>query len=538
MHNPYGANDAFNQQPGFGAKIEVVRVQLGKSGVYHPQYQRPFQTHVSASALNSIQEAVRIVGGQAGSMTPGLLAEHAFSFLKPQTAPEAEAGIVNGWGFERFYFFMEIRITGNTLEGNKTEFLQGYTDSTNIINEFLTNPQLDRNMVFQVNSVTEAKQHTYGTPQGVYNGLSVKAAYHVLGNNYSHDIRGLGNPTPAPVQSLRPHDIQLMASHSFLGAGADLVDSRTLITTMPKTSYRKNALASSYASSILSSVSAVHGDGSVYEAGPGMWTQASAKNAELPLARSAFFKFMSSANCGPLTTQFTWGDLLRLDPTLGHPGTDRVLVFRSGAPMVQNAMQNNGSDLTSLPHNAVAYTNHWKGTDYTTHAASIISNSLPGLLISAGLTSVDFLVTNNTYGAEVVWQFAGLGGLGGVDLTHRVEPFKAAVLMNIINPISYNGQLQYSIRVRCDLQYSTNMSIKIGDEPETPFISPTFADALTSPVVTGDASRAGAMSEDFITMTDHVLGSSRYDVDLAMVRNSSGGDPFGGGYTSSAGFAI
>lgn len=476
-------------------QLQIVRIVVGKSGTYAPQFRRPYETHANGHTVGLLQERVQSVAGNPEALKGGLFAGVAGEFLKPQAQAESAIMIPNGWQTERFYFFMEVRIFHGGLGGYTTEFIQGYTDQADLSYTGNFDPQT----VFFINSITRMKTRIEHTAMGARQVAVVNDAFHVLTNNQYGGIDQLRNPTEQNQCTMRPGDIQHMAAANHLNlTGA--VDLSVMNTTQPKASRRTNGLANEYTSVLLNS-QALALSGDMYgDGGPGIHSEASRMAIEKPVTTDAFVKAISQMNQTAVTDHFTFNDLLRMDPELGNSADQRLMMVASGPAQLQSA---------GLGTYQAGHSEHWQGTDIQTQAATIITNGITGLMIEAGMSTIDFFVTNLTFGGQVEWKIVDAKGLGGQDITPSLPYFQARVYHDLIEPLTYHGQIGFTIRVRSQITYATMVTLQLDALPEVTFVSPTFADALASPVVTASHDRLSAVASDFTSLMDHVISTPR-----------------------------
>lgn len=466
--------------------IRISRLMMGEAPGYDRQFRRPYQTTINGTVLNSVQERVHAAHGDASKMGAGLFAGIAMDMVSPQASVELDAqnrplviDIPHGWDTKRFYFLLEVQIY-NELGGYVTEILQGYTDHYDHLS--LSN-KLNPNAQFFVNSITQLGSLLEHTPYGAINSVRVQEANHVVVNHSWNGLESLGNS--GTFTSMRPGDIYSKINSQVKLGEASYFDARTTGTSQPKASRRLNGVPTSYAGSLfkgyMQAVAADMYDGT----GPDIYSSAMGKTLEPTLSRDAFLSAISNMNNTPVSDMFTYGDLLRIDPTTDS----RLVVFVSGGVSsgfggaASYGMQGQGE--------------HWGGQNAETHAAAIIANCIPGLLISAGLSQVDFLATNHAIDGPQI-TFSDANGFGeGQDLMRPLDVFRSRVQQEVIDQLSYHNQILYNIRVRADIYSNTMIEIQFESKPSVMFNSPTFADALIAPVLTADRGRLDEVAHDF-----------------------------------------
>ncbi len=490
-------------------KIEIVELLMARAGTYNTQYRRPYQTTGTAQAVNMISERLDSLNGHVKNITGGLLAGVAADFVAPTAAPESNAGIIipNGWGTDRYFFFMRVRVY-NAIGGYSTELIQGYTEHPEIIS---MSGSMDPHARFYINSVTsltESLEYRGHQPERV---SRVADAYHVVTNNTWTDITALSDPSSQNFTCMRPGDIYTSLSSQASGMTGDLVDFRTLSTKTPRASRRSNSLSTDYASQVINGTLQAASRSMFGTEDSELYLNAIGLTIEQPLSKNAFISAISAMNNIPISDTFTASDLFRLDPNLANPMDDRMKVFTSSGA---SPMQSGG-----LQHRA-EFSEQWGGASHENLASAMIANAITGLMIEAGLAVAHIQATNHNIGGPVI-RALDAQGLAGQDVRAAMMGFQARLQSEVIDHISYHNQISYNIEIRGEIARATMISLQFEQRPMMTFVAPSFADALTAPVLTSNMEQLHNVAFDFGNMLGAVIQTPTPTLE-SLVQGTSG----------------
>lgn len=468
---------------------------MAKSGTYGTQFRRPYKTNGTGVAISMITERMDTLQGHVQGISGGFLAGVAGEFLAPQASPENEQGIFipNGWGTERYYFFMKVRVK-NKLGGSTTELIQGYTDHPDMLSY---GGAVDPNTRFTINSVTVMNDTVEYGPYAGHNVSNVTDAYHVVANNNWTDLSSLTDPNAQNFVSMRPGDIHTTITTMGMGS-SDLVDTRQLSTRVPRASRRSNGLATEYASRVINStIEACASLPTMATSTMELHTKAAGNSLEVSLNRNAFIHAISQINMNTISDSFSLADLFKLDPALANPMDQRMTVLQPGSAMVQSS---------AVPQDYSGYSENWSGSTYEHQSAAIISNAIIGLLIEAGLGVAHVRCTNHNIGGPVINILDG-ATLGGQDMQRAMFGFQSRLQTEVINQISMDNRIGYNIEIRGEIAKSTMISLQLDNRPAVLFVAPSFADALTAPVLSSSTQRLQEVAFDFSNMLETCIST-------------------------------
>ena len=456
--------------------IRITRLLIHETGTYNDQWRRPYETTLDGQTLGVLQE--RLDGQQ--DFTPSMMAGIAGQFVKPSVTPESQIRIVNGWNERRSRFMMTVEhtyMTGGTIIEN----ILGYTSHMGLT----PTGAIDPNMEFYVNSTVHVRNTIERTPMGNQNYASVVDASHVVADNNWGASGGMY--APEKEHRMRPTDVFAAMSRTHLPQASSVLDLRTTMTSNAVKSRRTNSMATNYMSHILESYRNANAQSDFGMEEASILGQARGFVAEKSATNDPFLSAISNVRGTPVGNTFTWRDLLALDP-----GVDHVTVVQVMDQVHRGQVHQAGQ------------TQHWGGTDLETHAASVLSQAVPGLMMNLMLTGVGFKSTNRvTIGGMVQTQFFDAMGFSTGDLKPYLEQFKNRLEHEVLYDLTYGNTMDFALEMRADLLGETWIKISINGGPYVDYVVPSFCDALTTPVITTNQERPLQLASDFILLFEN-----------------------------------
>lgn len=461
-------------------QLHVASLLICETGTYNTQFRRPYETHMEADTLQAVVE--RVAG--AAKYNPGLLAGVASQFVVPQAAPESQLNIDGGWNHKRGAFMMEVHYTHHPAGTTTVLFVQGFTDHWGVHVPSPSNVLLDDRMVFTVNNITKVRSFQERTPMGLVNRFGVVENAHILVNPQFNGVAGNQKD-----HRVRPEDIY--SAMSVMTAALDpasTVDMRVTQTDTPIKSRRKNAVPAAYMSSVLDGMRTAVQMEAIGSGYGDLYTSARGNVAEESVAHDAFLKLLASQRGGHYTNTFTWHELKMLDSNV-----DNVTAV------------NQLGDLHQHEVHVAGQTAYWHSSDRETHAASLLAQSVPALMMELTLTVVGFKTSNHTLnGALETKPFKVWGFLKDVDVSPYLATFLTQVEAIVIRDIVGGSQSSFQCSVLADVRGETWIQVQFDNDPPIDYVVPSFCDALMSPVLTQDKQRVTTIAHDFDRLIGYV----------------------------------
>ena len=458
--------------------LVITKFLIQETGTYNEQFRRPYQTvGDDANVLRVIQS--HLLGVE--TFTPNMMNGIASSFISPTAVFEKKIDISNGWDQPRMRFMLESVNTDYTGTST-TEVVLGYTDHNGII---AGSGSLDPNMEFYINSIVRVRNSRRITEVGNQSYSSVFDNSHLLVNSNWTDVFD-----SQPEHQMRPEDIFSTMSRSHLHGLGDIIDGRNVGTNVAVKSRRSNNVGGSYMASVVQGYMA--SSAGLDEFGQNakeILTEARKNYGELPTLTDPFLSAIAGVRNSPIGKVFTLRDLYRICPHL-----DNVTRAQALLPVERATVHRAGQS------------EYWDGSDRTTVVATILSQSVPAIMMDLGITNVIFKATNETFGNQInvdVFEILGFNDdldLPGIELINKLKN-------SVLRDISFNGQHSFCIEMKIDLMGETRILISINRENEVEFVTPSFCDALSVPVLTNSEHLNMKIANDFSSLFTY-LGDS------------------------------
>lgn len=464
--------------------LRVLQFLLFETGTYNVQYRRPYETNLTGNTLNEMKERL----STAKAFTPTLFSGMASHFVAPSPTPENPIDMVNGWNEPRVRFMLELEYNWHT-GGVVKEIVLGYSSHLGVSHAGAIDPQ----MVFYVNSVTQARASMVNVPGiGTQMHQSIFDSSHILVNN-SFSNAYSGNLD----HRLRPEDVYctMQASH-LQDMGESVLDSRTMNYNIPVKSRRTNSSVTNYVSSILKNYIQSISKNDFGQGPNELLEDARGSVVEESTSRDPFLMNLSQVRQnGGVENTFSFGDLARLDPNVQRPEVTKV---RFMSPTAKAKSHQTG------------LTAEWNGVNKETEIATILSHSVPALMMELGIMKVFFKTTNRdiTNNINTVVYSPPLS-FSDVDMSVPTQMFLTHLENRILRDVSFNGGMDFAIDMRVDLMGETWISLSVYGRPFIEFVTPSFADALLVPVLTADQHRAASLASDFENLANELSDVKR-----------------------------
>lgn len=482
-----------NEQQG-AITIEVRKIYMGLTRPQSDQSRRTYDVTLDGGGLGVIQEEVGKQGAEAfNPLNMGNLMSNGANFIKHSGTPDGQVQIDNGWSSDRFRFTMVVDVYRNQ-RFQRTEFVSGYTDDANVQNMGLTNVFVDPNLVFTINHVTEARvrnMDVQGRPIPLItrsNAVVRNAGFSGLGTNSSMFLT-------RPSDVLRAVDkVQMyrgMGQAAAVGEPMSYQDLDSMLTSVPMMSNDMNLLVPTFASRTLKGLY----ENTLNEYDPmnidnmGAGSLAGQRVQDTPFSNCALVYVMGRAlaNGVGTTAQFTFGDLLKMDPTID----DRTDIF--GRSYERGTI--------SIPDGR-SVANIADAEEIAIHATSIVQSTL-ALMSLSGVATLAYNANNHMSGdTEITIQACdGMDNDGG--LVGRLEALKTRLKLECLDMVAAQ-QSTYDVDVFADAFNDVFVQLT-WNGVRRDYVIPAYASSSLAPVVTGSLNRLVGMAEAI----DEVVGTCR-----------------------------
>lgn len=484
--------------------LRIERLLLQETGTYNDQYIRPYETTMDGNVQNAIINTVSNMDTPV--LDPFVFSNVANSFIKRQAAPEAKAGIANGWNQRRIRFMLVVSYDFHT-GGNKREYIMGYTD----FNGITTAGALAPDMVFHINSNVSTRTLVMQTPMGLQEVENI-----IDSNQYLQSATEPSIYNPNKVFSLRPSELYLYMGDplTYNGMQAGDGDFRTVINKSGSIVNRSLNTPSNYTTQVVNNVfhqANRNADGiskskaleyaraSDYSSVSG---ESDYNNNRAMAWNNPFISAISSVRGNvPMTNTFTYKDLIAIDPNVNAVTQYAALDVRKMSQV-----------------HVAGQTSDWHGSDISTKVAASLSHSVPALLMECLITKIFFKSTNHHINGQMVTQVIHGNSFSKMDMTLHYERFKQAFETLVLNEITYNNSLSYAIEMNVDLLGETWIKISIDNKGTYEYVTPSFSDGLFAPMITSNFNKLAEIGNDFSVLYDTVVEG--FNPARSMVRTS------------------
>lgn len=452
------------------SRIYISRLLICEVLGHHNQYLRPYQAHVDRESLNHMKNYL----DNPGNVTPIGLSSLPTPFITPSATPGAKVDIINGWNEKRFRFMMEV-VFDNDFQ-KRSEIICGFTDYPGISH----GNHLDPNMVFYINSIVPMRHNIVSYAHGnMEMSIPYSPAQMISKENYSNLSGNMYNMTPVSLINRLTTD-----AWQFSGEVHDLSSD----VSYPSLSLRNYTNPGRYASKILNSfkdygVNTNMGVERDSEANVLSTIRGELLESSPSTNQNTFINLIRNITQNGLGTAFTFGDLMRIDSRVTQDDVTKVFLKQ---PTI-NAFD----------------TEHLAGARIETQTAITISNVLPTIMMDYGIVSLSFTSTNNTIGVQRITTITNIHTMSGSqnDLSPYIQTIVNRIDQEIMSAISQQNMINYDIEVQCDLIGDTILFVTMGGSNiKYPYVVPTFADSLFSPVLTSNVQDLDTLAQGVRTV--------------------------------------
>jgi hypothetical protein len=466
---------------------------------------RPYETSLKKDDLDSFARATND-GKNLSSIS---LAKVTSPLLAPSSRRKHKSHIANGWDTNRIMFGMVVKVMNR--DGASTyEYIVGYTDNSEHGRKG-TNATFDSEMKMFFNNITRVHM-----TESIHRGDRIwqpKIQAHdqiLLRSGLTGTDRGTTRGEDRPV-TLRPTDL-------FKRGGADVAFG----SFMRDNDSNINNTVGSFSSPIRASNISNNSPTNYMSRNLNAWMQASNSPNE---------SYMGDQNDED-QIQATQERLRENQPEI-DPYLERIKrntnILREGCITFGELMELNpdfdeDSQLMFVPldnrkRGGFINNSSWGEDTNEAMAATIIANSLPGILINSMYSSVHGLVLNSRarFGEHKVVCSDITPFAQGMRITANWPYFESQVEHVLMEEVSCGGTFEFEAHIDANIDQYINIRIRIDGGEEASFPFPSFASSLLAPTQDIDFRSLDRMSKGVI---DLAAGLSN----IRMSKTGTGGD--------------
>ena len=430
----------------------LLHLKFYKPNGYNDQYYRPFDIQTTNTVLSNVSN---LVANNTTHFTPSTVAEIAADAIV-MGDPESVVHIPNGWGTPRLMFLLTVEVR-NLSNLTETMQIQGYTDYYDpSVTQAIA---LDARMV--INGIVIMNTADRGT--GLDPIIKIKSSNQCLTNAPDKQLYEV---TPKSAITTLSVDKEIIP-HSHYD-NAVFVPSNTLDASM-HTSTRDNLSPASWLSSTLNAhvdgldatkTSLAASNGDMYDGASRYYTETlqMISRSEDVVYDNPFISILNNVT-GSTGCAFTWGDLLRIDPTID----DRTDVFGANDHYIADSESMDTRDATGL------------AAEFAAQVTSAIMYRLAISEVSFAFNNLD--VQNHTL---TIFSYESMSGLVNNSITSNLH---SSLLFELIPITTRNDTTLVSLSASCSVMHGSHIEISVNGGPTTPYVKPAFADSGASAMV-------------------------------------------------------
>lgn len=458
----------------------ITKAIFVETGTYNDMSLRPYQTNLDVNIVNQFQELT----DYGRSVTPDNLGSVAGHFLRPSTEPGVAVNIANGWDLPRLRFMIEIHHPSTAGMAGTRQIVTGYTDYVGVAN----NGAVDQNMRLHFNNVITLRQVQDETPFGTQTRSHVADASHILTGQFQPTAFGQPNQS---LFTMRPGDIFGSMAVSFLGD--ETLDTRPSFGEGPvKKSKRRHGSAPEYVSKVVEAYeNTMKDDDAVSDDYMRIMNRAKGQVSDSPVSADPFLMEINKRTSFSEGGSMTYGELNAMYNTLDQVA--QVILAKSVVSSGGPQSHQRGS------------TEYWHGSNTETITATVLSNSVPSIMMDLMLTRVAFMATNRTLGGDYDIRLVDARSFSdGIDLTPYLQRFVARLEVEILRGLSRNNLIDFEITMTVDVLGETHVTVSMAGGPKYDYVTPSFCDALMAPVLTNNNANLAAIGNDIEQLVSNI----------------------------------
>lgn len=469
--------------------LHVTKFTLVETDRFNPMVSSPIQTQVTQQILDVFQHHTEY----GTNLTRNALAGAAAQFVKPSASITRDVTIANNWDTSRFRFFMEL--SENLLGVGHRVILTGYTD------HFGYAPgtkSLDPKMALYINSCIRLRDTVVNTPTGAKTSTQLLDSDMILrGKSSTSYAGGLKNE-----HTLRPFDVFATLGVSVdlneAGMSGQVFDARTSFNAGVQLSKVANAIPSRWTEDVFGAYTAARNSVDIADSSyKDIYKSARGTVKENAVADNRTLQELNYAYDWRQRGYIELGELRTLCPHLDS--VTLVVPYTQAERSVSNHAANTAS---------------WSGSSSERIAANIIQSTVTALMMQYMIGAINFSVTNATLTGQAMFtqimhdtvygSDGAVSYIENLDISHHVQAFGNAVLVEIMPALTQQNNLIVTANVFADVMGTTRIEVSVNGQPFVPFAAGLFASSLFTGLIGADRSHLTAISTDVDNLLGHV----------------------------------
>jgi hypothetical protein len=459
-------------------KITIKSVEFSPMGKYSQQYLRSYNMVLDSHNAMPLEEAYqkindeylndigvgKIRGGSALSMDLAKETSNVLGLSCDLTPVALVTPNGQGWEGNLTCFVIEMEVESMGMSKRRV-VVTGYTDSPMPKDGVSFDPK----MVMTINAIHTGREIQFMTPTGMEKKTTLHSTHQVLSNAAYTGMDDLS-------VKMRPQEIFGTIDKNDLPGlygNVQTIDLRARYTNMPVLSNYANNVPSFWLEFVMSGYIIGKQQADEFNTPSRKCELASRISAEASGMRDPFMYAIAHVTEGyGASASFTLEDLKKIDP--------------EGFPCIPVHWKHptEGSSFAS-----------WDMGDMVTLAAATIAQSIPAIMAKHGVRSIDFTSNNNDPVTLRVFTIHGAAGIFEFVDDETMVALVDDIHRRVIDVFSHNDAINYTLKGSFDLYGSSMFTLNLNFQGEMSYASPTFANALFTPVLAKEAKILDELAE-------------------------------------------
>lgn len=452
------------------SQIFVASMLIQETGTFNQLYARPYEAQTQNETLEMLTRRLESTmnGDPSARIHGSLIAGLSSGLVMPNASWERRLSIPNGWNERRLRFIMEVHV--QAAFNTDIYYLQGYSDHVGVT---LTG-SIDPNMPFFINSYVRIGRSPDYSGMGLTRDQVIETAQVINGQFHITDA------VSGQVFTLRPGDLVIGIQSSYISETFDqgispalgrALDTRN--TGLPSTirSNRSNAIPSNFIANYISGFRSAAYASEFGQGNDDVYSRAIQGMHEPSPYENPFIRALSQVTGIPNTTAFTMNDLVSIDPDAASSGRVSYQPARDVFQLHQTGQ-----------------TEDWGGANLKTQLATLLINSVSGLMVDCMLKFVAIDTTTLTIDGQPCTRIINAQSFTNLNLAAHFQRFIERFNTEILPDITFNGNIAIDALIAIDLYGQSTVDISIDGDARVPYAAPSFCDSIFSPVVTTNPS--------------------------------------------------
>jgi hypothetical protein len=392
--------------------------------------------------------------------------------------------VVNGWNIRRYSFTIMVEVLHSN--GNAQNYMvEGFTDTPEISTQH-ERISIDPSMVLFINNIVSFSERVNQTTGS--KSLVPVENYNIIAKDPFAQGASIHN-----LVTQRPYDVANLGVSGVMAGNATkfIHDTRTSVSTIPKTSNMSNNNPASYVAKILNdgltSMSVSNTDS--------LLNTTTLRNmidftAEPSFATNGFLKQLGrfQKDYPTAVTSFTWSELTQLDPALSNSHCPYLNIY----PLAHRAVHLPSTGLSCDDIN---------GSGNEQVFASMIANGISDLMARCRATEVS-VMASNTSGVDDA-NVLSMRCFDQTEVQLQAKMFEQLFVSNILVMLNHNTKFGYNVAAQASVWSETYVKVSLGYGSFT-FLFPNFANSMYSPMLTNQKAGTEDISRHLLTIANKV----------------------------------